>query len=375
MMEKGMYNSYLEIDVAALRQNISGILATLPEGVKLIPMLKCNAYGLGMEQVAGVAREFPAIDMFALAQVSEALALRCCGITHELLVTGACATPAQMRAALEQDITLAAYSLPFLTALVREAQNAGKTANIHIKINTGLNRLGFTPGEELAEAITLLKKSEDCIRVTGSFSHFTEMEAPETAATTAQYNLFLSALEQLKASGIDPGLRHICASAGYEFHPEMALDAVRLGRRLYYDNPVRPIGGIQDTASWRAIITDVQERRAGDRLGYGEGYALDRDSRIAMLGVGYGDGLFHALVNCGAPVLVCGQEAKLLCCCMDQCFVDVTGIDCHPGDEATLFGYDEQGNLLPGQQVAALMSDEGCTLTAALGPRVARIYT
>lgn len=369
-----IFNSYLHIDTARLKANIESIIASLPSGAELIPVLKCNAYGFGVGTVAKIVEDFPAVRTIALAQVSEGIELRREGISKGILITGAAATEAQRAAAIENSLTLTAYSAGFIRALADTARKLGKIAEIHIKINTGLNRLGFCTGSELAEGISALKECTDILRVTGCFSHFTEMEKPDEIETRKQYAEFMSALEQLKAAGINPGLRHICASAGYEFHPEMALDAVRLGRRLYYDNPVSPDGGVQEAASWRAVITDVQLRKAGQKLGYGAGYHLDKDTKVAMLGVGYGDGLFNRIVDAGAPVLVNGKRARLIACCMDQCFLDVNDIDCTPGDEATLFGYDSSGNLLPAQEIASLMNDEACTLTAALGPRVARIY-
>jgi len=373
-MEKDIFNSYLYIDTARLKANIESIIDSLPSGTELIPVLKCNAYGFGVGAVARITESFPAIKTIALAQVSEGMELRREGISKGILITGAAATEAQRAAAIENAMTLTAYSADFIRALADTARKLGKTADVHVQINTGLNRLGFRAGEELAEGITALKDSADVLRVSGCFSHFTEMEKPDETETEKQYSEFISAVDQLKAAGIDPGLRHICASAGYEFHPEMALDAVRLGRRLYYDNPVRPDGGVHEAASWRAVITDVQLRKTGQTLGYGDGYALDHDTKVAMLGVGYGDGLFKRVVDAEAPVLVNGKKAKLITCCMDQCFLDVSGIPCAAGDDAILFGFDSMGNLLPAQEVASLMDDEACTLTAALGPRVARVY-
>lgn len=369
-----IFNSYLHIDTARLKENIGSIISSLPSGSELIPVLKCNAYGFGVGMVARIMEDFPAVRTIALAQVSEGIELRHEGISKGILITGAAATEAQRTAAIENSLTLTAYSAGFIRALADTARRLGKTADVHIKINTGLNRLGFRLGDELAEGIEALKECSDVLRVTGCFSHFTEMEKPDETETQKQYTEFMSAVEQLKAAGIDPGLRHICASAGYEFHPEMALDAVRLGRRLYYDNPVRPDGGVREAASWRAVITDIRLRKAGQKLGYGAGYNLDKDTKVAMLGVGYGDGLFNRVVDAGAPVLVNGKRARLITCCMDQCFLDVSDIECVPGDEATLFGYDSAGTLLPAQEIASLMNDEACTLTAALGPRVARIY-
>ena len=372
-MEHGIFNSALYIDTAILKANIGSIIASLPSGAELIPVLKCDAYGFGLPAVARIMDGIPEVRMIALAQVSEGLELRRTGVNKNILIMGSASTDAQRTAAIENRMTLAAYSDDFIRALAACARRLGTKADVHIKINTGLNRLGFRAGSELASAIAALKECEDAVRVSGCFSHFTEMEKPDDKETTGQYNEFLQAVEQLRAAGIAPGVRHVCASAAYEFHPEMALDAVRIGRRLYYDNPVRPDGGVSEAASWRAVITDIRLRKAGQRLGYGEGYPLEKDTMVAMLGVGYGDGLFNKVVAAHAPVMVNGKLARLITCCMDQCFVDVSGIDCSPGDEAVLFGYDERGSLLPAQEIASLMNDEACTLTAALGPRVERV--
>ena len=372
-MERDIYNSYLLINTSRIRANIRSILASLPAGAELIPMLKCNAYGFGLAYMAKLVSEFPSIRMAAVAQVLEALELRRCGFERKILVTGASASSAQRRAAIENGVTLTAYSADFIRLLNDDADAVGRPADVHIKINTGLNRLGFCPGAELDGGIAALRECV-LVRPSGVFSHFSELEAPASAEADEQYIRFTDAVTQLQSAGIEPGLRHICASAAFEFHPEMALDAVRIGRRLYYDNPIRPDGGVAEAASWRAVITDVRLRRAGSRLGYGNGLTLEKDTKTAMLGIGYGDGLFQTLVSAHAPVLVNGRRARLLCCCMDQCFVDVSGIDCSPGDEATLFGQDGSGKLLPAQDIAALMRDEACTITAALGPRVCKIY-
>ena len=142
---------------------------------------------------------------------------------------------------------------------------------------------------------------------------------------------------------------------------------MRIGRGLYMDAPQGARHGIDEAVTWRTYVTAVKRRRAGDTLGYGGAYILPHDADIATIGVGYGDG--HA------PVLVNGRECPLLACCMDQAFADVTGAGCHVGDSVTIFGYDEGGRLLASQAQALLIGgDEGCGLTAALSPRVARVY-
>lgn len=169
---------------------------------------------------------------------------------------------------------------------------------------------------------------------------------------------------------------HISASESSELFPQYALDAVRIGRRLYMDHPKKPLGNIQEVVSWRSYLTNVKQRRAGDSLAYFGKYVLDKDTVVATVGVGYGDGLNEKLVACHAPVLVGGKRCPLLACCMDQCFVDVTGVeDAKVGDEITFFGYDSVGNFLSSQETANLIGDdEGCGLTSALMHRVARVF-
>ena len=153
------------------------------------------------------------------------------------------------------------------------------------------------------------------------------------------------------------------------------MDAVRIGRRLYMDAPDEPLGTIKELASWRSYVAAVHERRAGDRLGYGEGLTLDKDTRVATVGIGYGDGLALRFAEVNAPVLICGKMAHVIAVFMDQCLVDVTGIDCVPGDEVTIFGYDGRGGYISSQS-QALLTDalEGCGITSGLSTRVARVY-
>ena len=144
-----------------------------------------------------------------------------------------------------------------------------------------------------------------------------------------------SAAKQLEEAGISIAMKHICCSAASELYPQYTLDAVRLGRRLYMDKPVQSDGKIKEIASWRGYITAVKERKAGESIGYGGKCVLEKDCLIATLGVGYGDGLQSALCDIHAPVLIKGQRCRIMACCMDQSFADVTGLDCKPSDEVS----------------------------------------
>ena len=359
-----MYSSALYVDMNIFDENMHTLFR---RHQNVIPVLKSDAYGLGLVPVARALEAFPGVKMLAVAQVLEGAILREAGIKVDILVLGG-TLPRQWSVAAELGLTLTVTR----PGMVAELEAMGKPVNIHLKIETGLNRNGIRPGEELDGVITELRKSS-YVNLTGTYSHFAAAEgrnAPWCLAQKAEYD---RALEQLAATGIDAGLRHMCNSAAAEWMEDAQYDAVRIGRGLYMDAQDDPVGDIREVASWRAGIVGLRQMPAGSRLGYGRGILLERDTRVAIVNVGYGDGLNHRVAS-GGPVLIGGRQATLLGCCMDQCFVDVGDISCAVGSEVTLFGYDGAGNYLSSQEVARLCDDEGCGLTAALGSRVARIY-
>lgn len=366
-----MNNSVLETDLAQVRRNAETTLRALPGGTRLLPVLKCDAYGLGAAPVAQALEGLDAVCGFAVAHVSEGLHLRAAGLRKDILVMS-CALPWQLEAAVQAGLTLTCGRPGFAAELNAAAEAAGTSARVHLKIDTGLHRIGFAP-EELDGLAEELRRAPR-LHVTGTFSHFSN--TPDAARCVHEYALYRSALDRLHAAGLEPGLRHMACSAASELYPDCALDAVRVGRRLFMDHPTVPRGDIREVSTWRSFVTMVKPRRAGDTLGYGGSVVLDHDAQIATVGVGYGDGLLESLAAAKAPVLIDGKRCTLLACCMDQCLVDVTGADCRPGDEAVFFGYDRFGNCLPSQEVALLIGgDEGCGLTAGLSPRVVRRYT
>lgn len=367
-----MNNSYLYVDIDILRRNIRTILASLPKGTKLIPVLKDDAYGLGLKRIAQVIEEFDCIDCIGVAHVSEGLALRSFGCKMDILVMGS-ALPFQLPSALNAGLILAAGAVEFVTTLEAAAGALGMEARVHIKIDTGLHRLGVEPGEELAALIAALDAAEH-VRAEGVFSHFAD--TVNTEFSVYQYGEFEKAMAQLDAAGYTGLLRHISSSASHELFPEYALDAVRIGRGLYMDSPDHVSHGIDEMVTWRTFITAIKDRHAGDGLGYAGAFQLEKDARVATIGVGYGDGLDMNLCRVHAPVLIAGKDCPLLACCMDQAFADVTGVDCAVGDAVTIYGYDGRGNCLTSQAQSLLIGgDEGCGLTSELSSRVARVYS
>ena len=367
-----MYNSRLIVDIHILKQNIESILQSLPQGVQLIPVLKADAYGLGIRNIGIELEKFPEISTIAVAQVSEGVSLRQAGVTQDILVMAG--TPSfNLDLVIEHDLTLAVGSVGLATQLSDAAKAVGKVAKLHIKIETGLHRYGFAVGSEIGEFVAEYKNHQDTLDIKGAFSHFADTSNPES--TENQYQSFLSAVAQLESFGITIPMRHISASAAFEHSPQYMLDAVRIGRRLYMDHPTKPIGGVKELVTWYSYITKIQTRKQGDTLGYGGHYHLDRDATVATICVGYGDGLNQTLVAREAPVMINGQRCRLLGCCMDQSFVDVTGVSCQINDTVTFFHCNETQSPLPSQEVALIAGDdEGCGLTSALTGRVERVY-
>ena len=277
-----MNNSVLETDLAHAPPQRRGHRARRsPRGRRLLPVLKCDAYGLGAAEIARVLEPLEAVAGFAVAHVSEGLALRRAGITKDLLVMSS-ALPWQLSAAVDADLTLTCGRAGFASELQAAAKAAGKTAAIHIKIDTGLHRIGFAP-EELGGLLSELQNAPS-LRVTGTFSHFSDTS--DAALCAREYLLYETALETLRAAGIEPGLRHVACSAASEQYPQYCLDAVRVGRRLFMDAPTAPRGDIREVSTWRSFVTMVHARSAGERVGYGGAVALERDAVLATVGVG-----------------------------------------------------------------------------------------
>ena len=366
-------NSYLEVDLGCLRRNAQSVLAQLPPGVGMIPVLKDDAYGLGLAQVGPALAGLPGVDVIAVAHVAEGIALRQAWVHNEILVMGGLPT-FLLPQAVEHGLTLPVWRAGWVPLLGQEAKRRGAPVRAEIKIETGLHRIGVMPGAEMDVLLAELAAWKDWVQVSGAFTHFAN--TGDAALTGAQVQTFLAGVAQLEENGIKVPRRHISGSAAFELYPQYNLDAVRIGRRLYMDHPTQPLGGIEEVPSWRSWVTAVRTLPTGATLGYGGAYRLPDETQVATVGVGYGDGLNQRLAEAQAPVLVRGKRARLLACCMDQCFVDVTGLDCRPDDEVTFFGRDGKGGFLSSQEVALLAGgDEGCGLTAALSPRVARVYT
>ena len=370
------YNSYLEINLTALRENYRSVKKSLGE-VSIIPVLKGDAYGLGAVTVARELLEEDNIKLFAVSQVREALELRAAGITTPIAVLGA-VPDGQIPAAVAQNLQLAVFRPEAAELINQAAERFGKTIGIHLKIETGLNRLGAKPGEELAALLEFLRNLEH-VRLAGVFTHFIDAEFQNSERALKQLELYRRAVEQIESAGFVIPLKHVCNSGASEWLREGFYDAVRLGRRLYMDNRDTPMkkgtdGAVEEIASWRATVVNVREVAPGETVGYDSVFTASRPAKIADICIGYGDGLCPELVAAKSEALINGRKAPYIGICMDQSFLDVTGIDCQIGDEVTVFGYASDGGYISSQALAGEIGQEGCYFTDLLRHSVERRY-
>ena len=245
------------------------------------------------------------------------------------------------------------------------------TLNIHIKIDTGMNRLGFS-SDDIDGMLALGNIRDFCIE--GIFTHFAQADSPASPMTEVQYAAFTSALDALAAHGMTPPLRHACNSAAITNFPGMHLDMVRFGIELYGLMPSSEteLLPVKPVMTLKTVISHIHTVKQGASVGYGAAYHADHDIRIATLPIGYADGFIRAYAE-GGSVMIRGQSAPI--CgriCMDQCMVDITDIPgARIGDEVLLFGED----ALSADDIAARAGTIGYEVLCLIGKRVPRVYT
>ena len=323
--------TWIDIDLDKLVSNYRE--ACRLTGSTVTCVLKANAYGHGAVTVAR-ALEGAGCGSFAVSCVREALELRRAGIGGEVLVMGA-SEAAEIAPAIERDITLTAASLDDLDLIDRLAP---KRAPVHLKVDTGFHRLGVEPDEQTARAIA--QRRDRSIVIQGLFSHL-GLVTPER--DRMQYETLMRFRGWLKQYGLDVPETHLCDSIGLVRYPDWHMGRVRVGAMLYGVRPYRsehlPFA-CEETLCFRALICQVRDVKAGEIVGYADDAPLRRDSRIATVCAGYGDGYPRRLSNGAGKVLIRGRLAPTVgLVCMDQMMVDVTDVPgVEAGDTATLLG-------------------------------------
>lgn len=374
--------TWAEIDLDAARHNYQTLKARLPEGVAMCCVIKANAYGHGATRLARLYAELGA-DFLAVATIEEAMCLRREGITLPLLILGY--TPAECAPLLARErISQTVFSLSYAKALSESAHRAGVTVRIHIKLDTGMGRLGFLCREEQTCADALAEAAEACrlpaLLPEGIFTHFAVADegADGVAYTEGQKRAFLFAIQALEADGITFPLRHCANSAGILEFPDKVFNMARAGIALYGSLPssvLRTPAELAPVMSLRSVISLIKPLHAGESVSYGRTFTATHDMRVATIPVGYADGYRRANGQNGACVLIRGKRAPILGrVCMDQCVVDVTQIpDAREGDTVTLMGSDGDERI-PAEELAERNHTISYEIFCNVGERVPRIY-
>jgi len=353
-------DSWLEVSLTALDENLAAARRQLPASCEVIGVVKANAYGHGMLPIARRLRQRN-VGILAVARLPEAQALRLDGDEGEILILG---TPRAEYAAVAKELNLT--STVYTPEHIRTMEAAGG-GRVHIKIETGMNRIGVRPGEELAAVLSALGNCPH-VHVTGVFSHLCVADTRLDDLTALQAARFEAAVAQVRAAGLNP-FCHLANTAAIFNHKAPAWQGARLGIGLYGLEPLDGLS-LNPIAAWKTRVAYVKEIPAGESVGYGATYTADRPRLIATLPVGYADGYRRSYAP--GDVLIAGRRCPLVGrVCMDQMMADVTGLSVVPGDEVVLLGR-QGGACIPASELAQRDSTIHYEVMTDISPRVER---
>jgi alanine racemase len=363
--------TWAEIDLGAIGHNIRYFKSLVQPRTRVCAVVKADGYGHGAAETARAALAAGA-DHLAVAILEEAITLREAGFTAPILILGY-TPPAAMPLVVANNLTQTIWELEQGQALSAAATAQGRRARAHLKIDTGLGRLGVFPAEAGPLAAALLRLPG--LDLEGAFTHFAKADALDKTSALKQFAAFEKTLEALGGQGVTLTIRHAANSAATLEMPQTHLDMVRVGISLYGLAPSDECGltaPLKPAMRLKTRVVFLKDVPAGTPLSYGEAYVTPGPARIATLPVGYADGWTRRLTG-RAEAVIRGQRAKLVGrICMDQCLVDVTAIPgLETGDEALLFG----GPELPTEEVAAHLESINHEVVCMVGRRVPRIYS
>lgn len=367
---------YAKVDLDAVVNNLEEIHGAIKEDTKVIAVIKTDGYGHGAVPIAEEIEKLPYLWGFAVATSQEGIALRKHGIKKPILILGH-SFEEEFEQIVSWELQPAIFTYSSAQALSRVCEKLKKEAKIHIKIDTGMSRIGYQVTEENADEIAKIRELPG-VKIEGVFTHFAKADELDKTHVTGQLTLYRKMLQMLEERGVEIPLKHCSNSAGIMDLPEANLDAVRAGIILYgllpSDEVQKERLALKPVLELKSKVVYLKTLEPGRTISYGGTYEVKTEQKIATIPVGYGDGYPRSLSNLGY-VLIRGKKAPI--CgrvCMDQFMVDVTEIsDVQEGDVVTLVGRDGEETLSM-EYLGDLSKRFNYEFACDLGKRIPRVF-
>lgn len=372
---------YVEVDLDAVVSNMKHMKENIASEAQMIGVIKTDGYGHGSVPIAQVLEPLDFLYGFAVATAEEAHILRAAGVKKPILILGY-TFPYSYEMLIREEIRQTVFRPDMAEKLAEAAKSVGKPVKVHIKVDTGMGRIGILPDDSGIRFVERLLREENLkqwIEIEGIFTHFARADETDKRNARGQFERFVDFTERIEGElGLHIPLRHCANSAGILELPQMSLDLVRAGITLYGLYPSaevnREIVPLRPALSLHSTIVYVKTIHAGDSVSYGGTFTADKDTRVATVPVGYGDGYPRGLSGKGF-VLIRGRRAPILGrVCMDQFMVDVTDIPgAKEGDAVTLLGFDGEEHI-SAELLGDLSGRFNYELVCNLGKRLPRVY-
>ena len=375
MIKEKMTRAWREINLNAVEHNIYEVRKRLLEHTMIMGVVKADAYGHGALEVSK-AMLSAGVSMLAVAEINEAATLRQGGICAPILILGP-ENCLDISKVIELDITPAVCDEHFAEELSKCAKEAGKTVKIHIKLDTGMTRVGFNLTDESLKAIKRIYKLPG-ICIEGIFSHFACADAEDRSITDKQFSVFCDFIKKLESLGVNIPIKHIANSAAILRFPEYQLDMVRAGiisygyfpaeKELFFDADLIPV------MTLKAKVTRINNVKSGTSVSYGHTYTTNKNTKIATVSIGYADG-YRRLLSNKAYMFTENKAVPVIGrICMDQCMIDVSSVNnINIGDEVIVFG-DGINSTTTADTLAEYTGTISYEILCLLGTRLPHVF-
>lgn len=375
-MDYKLNRAWAEINLDNIAHNVLEIRRITSKKAEIMGVVKADAYGHGVMEVAKTLLD-NGVTHLAVSMLDEAIQLRKYGISVPILVLSY-TDPVRAEEVIQYGITQTVFSHDLARALSEAACRLNKKVKIHIKIDTGMTRVGFMPGYSAVKNVVEISRLPGII-IEGLFSHFASADEKDKSYTYMQFERFMSIWTELSRIGVHIPIKHICNSAAVIMFPEMHMDMVRPGIILYGLYPSEEVDksriDLRPAMSLKANVILVKDVEKDTSISYGRIFTTLRESKIATIPIGYADG-YTRLLNGKGRVLINGEIAPIVGrICMDQCMVDVTELtsDVKVGDEVVLFGKQGEREIKV-EEVASQIGTVNYEVVCIVGKRIPRVY-